>query len=146
MNAKEFLSQAYLLDQQIKSKSEQVESLNELATRCTPALTGMPRSASHSSSPMADAVGKIIDLESEIGDEARRLVEMKRRIVQVINCVENVNLRILLERRYLCGDTWEMIAVSMNYDSRWTRRLHERALVVVQDILEKKFPEYLRRP
>ena len=33
MNAKDFLNQAYLLDQQIKSKSEQIQSLNELATK-----------------------------------------------------------------------------------------------------------------
>ena len=41
MNAKDFLNQAYLLDQQIKSKSEQIQSLNELATSCTATMTGM---------------------------------------------------------------------------------------------------------
>lgn len=40
MTAKEFLNQAYLLDQRIKSKSEQIQSLNELATKCTATLTG----------------------------------------------------------------------------------------------------------
>ena len=146
MNAKEFLMQAYLLDQQIKSKSEQVESLNELATRCTPALTGMPRSPGYSTSQMADAVNKIIDLEAQIGDEVIRLVEVKQRIVNVIQCVDNVNLRVLLERRYLCGDTWEKISVSLNYDLRWTKRLHIRALDVVQGILEKQFPHYINTP
>lgn len=146
MNAKEFLMQAYLLDQQIKSKSEQVESLNELATRCTPTLTGMPGSSGRSTSQMADAIGKIIDLEAQIGEEAVRLVEVKQRIVNVIQCVDSVSLRVLLERRYLCGDTWEKISVVLNYDLRWTKRLHERALEAVQIILEKKFPEYINKP
>lgn len=143
MNAKDFLMQAYLLDQQIKSKSEQVESLNELATRCTPALTGMPRSSNSAASAMADAVEKIVDLETQIGEEAIRLVEVKQRIVNVIQCVDNINLRVLLERRYLCGDTWEKISVALNYDLRWTKRLHERGLEAVQTILEKQFPEYI---
>ena len=63
MKAKEFLSRAYLLDQRIKSKSEQIQSLNELATKCTATLTGMPRNPNHGGSTMADAVCKIIDLQ-----------------------------------------------------------------------------------
>ena len=66
MTSKEFLNQAYLLDQRIKSKSEQIQSLNELATKCTATLTGMPRNPNHGSSTMADAVCKIIDLQNEI--------------------------------------------------------------------------------
>ena len=42
MKAKEYLSQAYRLDQRINSKIEQVASLNELATKCTSTITGMP--------------------------------------------------------------------------------------------------------
>jgi hypothetical protein len=43
MTTKEYLSQAYRLDQRINSKLEQVESLNELATKVNTTLTGMPR-------------------------------------------------------------------------------------------------------
>ena len=42
MTAKEYLSQAYRLDQRIDSKIEQVASLNDLATKCTSTMTGMP--------------------------------------------------------------------------------------------------------
>ena len=35
MTAKEYLSQARTLDMRIKSKLQQIESLNELATSCT---------------------------------------------------------------------------------------------------------------
>ena len=65
MNAKDFLNQAYLLDQQIKSKSEQIQSLNELATSCTATMTGMPHNPNRGTSRMADAVCKIIDLQIE---------------------------------------------------------------------------------
>ena len=66
MTAKEYLGQAYRLDQRINSKIEQVASLNELATKCTSSLTGMPRNPNRATSTMADAVAKIIDLQAEI--------------------------------------------------------------------------------
>ena len=43
MTAREYLSQAYYLDQRINSKIEQVESLNDLARKAGCAISGMPR-------------------------------------------------------------------------------------------------------
>ena len=41
MTAKAYLGQARFLDMRIKSKIQQIESLNELATSCTAALSDM---------------------------------------------------------------------------------------------------------
>ena len=41
MNTKTYLSQARYLDMRIKSKLQQVDSLNDLATTCTSVMTGM---------------------------------------------------------------------------------------------------------
>lgn len=128
MTAKEYLSQAYRLDQRINSKIEQVASLNDLATKCTSTLTGMPRNPNRASSTMADAVGKIIDLQNEINRDIDRLVDLKREIVTVIKAIENPEYQTLLEKRYLCFLTWEKIAVDMGYDLRWLYRIHKRAL------------------
>ncbi len=128
MTAKEYLSQAYRLDQRINSKIEQVASLNELATKCTSTLTGMPRNPNRASSTMADAVAKIIDLQSEINRDIDRLVDLKREIVTVIKAIKNPEYQTLLEKRYLCFLTWEKIAVDMGYDLRWLYRIHKRAL------------------
>lgn len=128
MTAKEYLGQAYRLDQRINSKIEQVASLNELATKCTSTLTGMPRNPNRASSTMADAVAKIIDLQSEINRDIDRLVDLKREIVTVIKAIKNPEYQTLLEKRYLCFLTWEKIAVDMGYDLRWLYRIHKRAL------------------
>ena len=87
MTAKEYLSQAHHLDQRIDAKIAQVASLNELATKCTATLTGMPRNPNCGGSTMADAVCKIIDLQGEINRDIDRLVDLKREIVEVMsNC------------------------------------------------------------
>ena len=136
MTAKESLNQAYLLDQRIKSKSEQIQALNELATKCTATLTGMPRNPNHGNSTMADTVCKIIDLQNEIAADMDRLVQIKKDIVDVIGKVDDVKFRILLEKRYLCGETWEEITMSLYHNRRWVFRLHDKALDAVQEILD----------
>lgn len=142
MAAKEFLNQAYLLDQRIKSKCEQIQPLNELVTKCTATLTGMPRNPNHGGSTMADAVCKIIDLQNEIAADMDRLVQIKRDIVDVIGKVDDVKCRILLEKRYLCGETWEEMTVSLYHNRRWVFQLHDKALDEVQKVLDSNETSY----
>lgn len=128
MTTKAYLSQARYLDMRIKSKLQQIDSLNELATTCTSVLTGMPRNPSASVSRMADAVCKIIDLQAEINRDIDMLVDLKKEIMGVIKAVANPEHQTLLEKRYLCFLSWEKIAVDMGYDLRYIHKLHTRAL------------------
>lgn len=131
MTAKEYLSQAYRLDQRIDSKIEQVASLNDLATKCTTTISGMPHNPSRSTSPMADTIDKIIDLQAEINRDIDALVDLKREIVTVIKAVDNPEYQTLLEKRYLCFLHWEQIAVDMNYGIDNIFKLHKKALACV---------------
>ena len=128
MTNKAYLSQARHLDTRIKSKLQQVDSLNELATNCSMTLTGMPRNPSASNSRMAEAITKIIDLQNEINRDIDTLVDLKREIMGVIKAVANPDFQTLLEKRYLCFLSWEKIAVDMGYDLRDVHKLHTQAL------------------
>lgn len=128
MNAKEYLSQAYRIDQRINSKLEQVRSLNELATKATNTISDMPGSATRNVHQMEDVVVKIVDLQNEINADIDTLVNLKRTFVAVIKAVENPEQQTLLELRYLCFKTWEEIAVEMGYSSRGIFSLHSAAL------------------
>ena len=137
MNAKEYLGQAYRLDQRINSKLEQVASLNELATKCSSTLTGMPRNPNRGTSTMADAVGKIVDLQAEINRDIDRLVDLKREMVRLIKAVDNTEYQTLLELRYLCFKTWEQIAVDLNYSIHHLYKLHNAALDICDRLLQR---------
>lgn len=138
MRAKEYLNQAYRLDQRIDAKISQVAALNELALKCTATITGMPHSPNKGDSRMADVVGKIIDLQAEINRDIDRLVDLKREIVRVIKAVDNPEYQTLLEKRYLCFMSWEQIAVEMSFSIQHIYRLHAAALseVVVPSIAD----------
>ena len=127
MKAKEYLGQAYRLDQRINSKLEQIASLNELAMKCTSTLTGMPRNHDRSISKI-EVVSKIVDLQEEINRDVEKLVDLKRELVWRIKAVDDTEYQTLLELRYLCFKTWEQIAVDMGYNVRHVFRLHDEAV------------------
>lgn len=128
MTIKEYLSQAYRIDQRINSKLEQVRSLRELAEKATSTLSDTPCSGNGNKQKIESVIVKIIDLEHEIDEEIDRLVDLKQEIVSMIKQVKNPEYQTLLELRYLCFRTWEQIAVEMNYDLSWVHRLHKKAL------------------
>ena len=128
MTKKEYLSQAYRLDQRINSKLAQVTALNDLATKCTLTLSDMPRNPNRGISTMADAVDKIVDLQAEINQDIDELVDLKREIVRTIKAVVNIEYQTILELRYLCFKTWEQIAVDMGYNVRHIYRIHDEAV------------------
>ena len=130
MTAKEYLNQAYRLDQRINSKLEQVMSLRDLATKATATMSDMP-GGSRNVYKMQDIVGKIIDLENEINADIDQLVDLKREMVSAIKAVEDPEYQTLLELRYLCFKTWEQIAVEMNYSIQHIYRLRDKALTQI---------------
>ena len=136
MTSKEYLLQARFLDASIRTKVEQIEALNDLATSCTAVISDMPRNPNRGSSRMADAVMKIIDLQEEIKNDMIALVNLKREIMDVIKAVSSLELRTILEKRYLSFISWERIAVELGYSIQHTYRLHDMALKEVEEILK----------
>ena len=128
MTAKEYLGQAYRLDQRINSKLEQVMSLRDLTTKATATMSDMPGGGSRNVYRMQDIIGKIIDLEDEINQDIDALVDLKREMVATIKAVADPECQTLLELRYLCFKTWEQIAVQMGYGIDNIYKMHHKAL------------------
>lgn len=131
MTAKEYLSQAFRIDTQINCKLEQIQSLRDLSTRTGMELTDMPGSPNRNIDRMEKTIAKIIDLKNEIDVMVDRLVDLKVQITHVVNDVDDVECRSLLELRYLCFKTWEQIACELGYTTRNIHILHGKALSMI---------------
>ncbi|MGF3066967.1 DUF1492 domain-containing protein [Facklamia sp. P12950] len=131
MNTKEYLKQAFYLDKRINSKLEQVESLNALATKATATLSDMPKSPNRGASKLEDTIVKIIDLQEEINRDIDRLVDLKKEIADSIFSLKDKEEQTVLEKRYLCFNTWEQIAVDMNYSIQYCFNVHRNALKTI---------------
>lgn len=131
MIAKDYLSQAYRIDQRINSKIEQVRSLRELALKATSTLSDSPVSGTRNVHRMDGIIAKMVDLEDEINADIDNLVDLKTEIVKIIKAVSNTEYQTLLELRYLCFKRWEEIAVDMTYSCQHIYRLHDAAVKAV---------------
>jgi len=84
------------------------------------------------------AVIKIMEEEQELNAEIDRLVDLKREIRDVIAEVQDLNLRLILEKRHLCFESWPQIGDEMGHTERWAQVKHKMALIVVQAILDRR--------
>ena len=128
MTIKEYLSQAYHLDQRINSKIEQLKRWQDLAIKATSTLSKTSSCSYENSHKMEDNMVKIIDLKNEINNDIDRLIDLKKDIMALINGVNEQEYQTLLELRYLCFKKWKQIALDMGYDVSWIHRLHNKAL------------------
>lgn len=131
-NVKEYLSQAFHIDKQLKSKLEQLSVLRELATTTTQPLSDMPGSPNRNIDRMEKAIIKIMDMEKEISEEVDALLDLKNEIAQCIKKVEDIDCQLILEFRYLCFMSWEDIAAEMNFTVRNIHILHGKALKMIE--------------
>ncbi len=129
MMAKEFLRQAYRLNELINSDLEELQNLRELSRSVSsPVFEEKISGTRNTDPPFVRYVGKIIDLEKQIQQEVDRLVKLKSDIREAINQMQNVDEKLLLRYRYINFLNWEEICVNLNVSIRTVHRLHSSAL------------------
>jgi len=131
MSTKDYLSQAYRIDQRINSKLAQVMCLRDLLGKATGTLSGAPKAATPNPHSMEDTIAKMVDLENEINEDIDALVDLKAEIMRRIKRVENTEYQTILELRYLCFRRWEEVSVELGYSMQHLFRLHDEALEAV---------------
>ena len=134
MTTKEFLNQAYRIDQRINSKLEQIKNLRELATKATSTISETGVCDSGNKQRMESNVVKIVDLERKINEDIDMLIEVKKGIMAMIKKVENPEYQTLLELRYLCFKRWEQIAVEMGYGIDNIYKMHQKSLKYMKSL------------
>ncbi len=137
MTTKEYFEQALTLNKHINSKLDHLSSLRSLATKASTTLSDMPRGSSRNVHRLEDVICNIIDLETEIDDEIDHFINMKREYMQIIREIKNPVFQLVMEQRYLCCRTWEMISLELGYELRSLHRLHGEALKVAEHIIRQ---------
>lgn len=129
MNAKEYLNQAYRLEQRIKLAKMEIESLQELACCAhSPGFEEHYNSTRNTEAPFIKTMYKIMDMEDTADKWLQVLLKLKAEITQAISEVADKDERLVLQYRYLYNWTWYRIADEIAADERTVRRWHNRAL------------------
>ena len=136
MEAKEFLRQYQNTLIDIRNMEAEALELEEMALSITVNTENERVQSSGSGDSMASLVAKICDMKIMIMEKRSLALDKLQQVERVIAEVENKDYRQLLHRRYIEGNTWEKIAVEMNYSYQWICKLHGRALPEIERILK----------
>lgn len=94
-----------------------------------PALVqdGMPHGSGRNSD-LSDFAVKVDELLADLKKQVERRITLRKEIVRKIEQMEDETEKLVLRLRYIQLLKWEEIAVRMDYDYRYTLKVHGRAL------------------
>lgn len=143
-SAKEYLSKVKLLEFQIKQKQRQIDDARM--------LQGSVRGFDYSgvkvqTSPKGDTnielAVKIMTLEQELTERLYALQELRAKVMNQIEMLDDPLHVELLTLRYCNFESFEQIAVDMCLSYDWVRHLHGAALQAFQNkILKVDTPKH----
>ena len=122
-----YLSRYRRLNERIDRLLEEQSRWRERALKITPTLSQAPGGGG-SGSPIEQPMDKVLEIDEEINREIDTLQTVRQEIRVALNQLEDENLKLLMEYRYIDGLTWEQIAEKMDYSRQWATSLHGMAL------------------
>ena len=127
----ELLKGIHHIDVRIDGKLKEMEGLTSTVCRVTQVM-GDPVTGSKGKTE--DAIVALLMLQEELKQEIIELTELKRYITSQIDQVENAILVQILYARYVNGETFEAIAVSLNLSYRQVMRLNHDAVEALERV------------
>ena len=129
MTIRDYLSQAYRLDQRIDSNIREVSTLRKMmGSISSPVLGDRVQTSRPAEAPFVRSIEKIMLLEEKINAEIDLLVDLKEQIRGVIAAVPDTDERMVLSYRYVHNLTWEQISDELNESISTVKRRHKSAL------------------
>ena len=127
MTPKQYLSQALVADKAINRKIDRLADLYAACTKSTSLLKLTP-GGGHDDRAFENRMAKYLQLRDEINADIDRLVDLKTEIMKVIDAVPDEDCRCVLEKHFLQGKSYTVIAMEMKYGRRTVVRLLEKGL------------------
>ena len=125
---KEYLRQLRRLEVCIEQRQEELNRLRELIG-CNAIDYGERVQTSPSADSIPNEVIRRTELEADISRKIERFLQLKHKIINEIQSLDNAVYVSILYKRYVEYKSLEEIAVEMNYSYIHIKRLHGYALL-----------------
>lgn len=133
MTVKEYLNQAYRLENFIRFLKDEIEYWQEVATSVSsPGFEEHYSATRNTEAPFVKTIYKIMQYQDDLNVKLDKLIKLKKEIGEVIDNVEDADERAVLQYRYLKNYSWARIGDIMIADERTVRRWHNKALAHVE--------------
>lgn len=129
MTVKEYLGQAYLLDQRIKSDTLECEELRQMAQSVSsPGFEEHFNASKNTDAPYIHSLEKLWEMEEKVMVELAQLINLKQQIQEVVRQIDKPEQQAVLKYRYIHNYTWPMIGEMLNADRVTVQRWHNKAV------------------
>lgn len=137
MEAKEFLKRYKKYETLIRNKTIELLQCKADAKTITSSWNTERVQGTGNPHKMADAVGKYIDMESELKKHIDDMIDAKKEIVETIEMLKTDQYDVL-HRLYIQHMKFKEIAFECEKSESWVATIHGRALKSVQKILDER--------
>ena len=132
MTVKEYLGQAYLLDQRIRSHILECEELRQMAESISsPGFEEHFNASRNTDAPYIRTLDKLWEMEAKVLCEQERLIDLKAQIREIIDRVDKSEQQAVLRFRYIHNYSWPMIADELGVDRGTVQRWHNKAVTKI---------------
>lgn len=135
MTAKEYLNQVRNLESKMKILKEEIDTLREMVVSTGAIQQGERVLSSGTQDKMTETICKINEKECEWNDLMREFALARANVIINIQKLNNPEYEQILYKRYCQSKKWEEIALEMNYTYQWVCKLHGRALLELDKVL-----------
>ena len=133
-----YLERVEMIDSIITNKLIEQRQWKDIALGITANMSGERVQSSGSKSKMADAIGKCVDIESEIDKMIDMLIEVKKEVIKTIEQLDNPTEYNVLHKRFIQYKSLQEIADDYGKEYGWATTTLGRAMVHVAAILDKR--------
>ena len=139
-NTEEFLGRVRKLRNGIENKMLRIETLRDMATSTTAAVSDMPRSDSPNLQRMETVLCKVADLESEIAQDRAAMETAKAEITAALSELVDYREQQALYGRYVECNAWAAIAKDCGFHIRTVQRQHDAGIEHLAVLMEGRLP------
>ena len=136
MNAKEYLGQAYRLDQHINDRLMQLSQLRALTQRITTAYDGEVVSRTRNVHALEDSVIRLMEAEQEYVEAERQYSDLRNQVCSLLQRLDDPMNADILRLRYVEHKRMPAIAKELHLSRSSIYSRHEIALSELQGILQ----------
>ena len=124
---KQRLKNAWVWQKQLEADLQTLQDLEDLAAKITPVYSFAPGGGGDGDK-IGGTVAKLIDLDKDIQNDIKQLTEALVATRALIKMLDDEKLQLILHKRYLNYQRWEVIAADLGYSWRQVHRCHATAL------------------
>ena len=130
---KQRVKNAWVWQKQLEADLQMLQDLRDLAEQITPVYSLAPGGGG-SNDKLGGTVVKMADVELSIQSDIKMLTEALVATRELIKMLDDEKLQLILFKRYLNYQRWEVIAADLGYTWRRIHQMHAEALKILEKI------------